>query len=471
VVAAQVGKDLTISELHQLAAELTDYLHKRGYLVATVYIPAQTVDGGEVEIVVVPGKYGEIILENQAKIADRRLAKMTAALQSSDFVNEITLERALLLIKDLPGIDVQSTLSPGEKFGTTDLTIRVDNTERLVASLNADNWGNRFTGVLHAGYNLSWPNLAHYGDYLQFSGQTAGRGQNNISFGYSLPIGYQGARLAFNSSWTGYGLGEEFAALNADGHATVTGLTLSYPFKRRYETTLYGLFGYEYKDLYDEIKVTGTVTPRVERIWKAGINGNFHDQWYGANSFALLYSRGDLSIKDATAAALDRLSTQTEGVFNKLSINYQRLQQLTPEWDLEIRLNSQLSDTNLDATEKLYLGGASGVRAFPQGDFACDQGLLFSVELKWLITKLSNSNNLFYLDNFYDYAWGQLNKDWWAGADPDNYRHPAAAGLGVVWARRNFNLRLDYALKLGSEQAVSDTDHSGRLWLQSAFFF
>jgi hemolysin activation/secretion protein len=46
------------------------------------------------------------------------------------------------------------------------------------------------------------------------------------------------------------------------------------------------------------------------------------------------------------------------------------------------------------------------------------------------------------------------------------------AGLGLLWTRSpDFSLRLDYAWKLGDEQALADRDKRGRLWLQGVRFF
>jgi hemolysin activation/secretion protein len=470
VAAGQAGKDLTLNDLNQLAGQITHYLRGRGYMVATAYIPAQTISDGQVEITIVPGKYGAIRIDNQARIADERLKKMTARLKEGDIVTKADLERVLLLINDLPGVDVKATLASGQNAGTTELTLNVIDTDKYSGSVYADNWGNRFTGAVRGGFGANVANLSHIGDAMQIGGQhTDADGLDGFNLGYNLPLGYRGVRAAFDYSRIDYTLGKDFAALNAGGDTTVAGLTLSYPFRRSRAGNLYGTIGFDYKDLYDEM--IGSETPKTDRVWKLGINGNYSDRWRGVNQYALTWSRGDLSIADAGAALTDSNSSKTAGGFNKLSFNYRHGRQFNLKYSLGVQLSGQLSDSNLDSSEKLYLGGADGVRAYPQGEAASDQGLLLAVELKRLLPKWSDAQNNFYLAGFGDYAYGQINKELWKTATGANYRNLADIGLGLGWLRHNFNLRLDYAVKLGGEDAQSGNDRSGRIWLQCVRYF
>jgi hemolysin activation/secretion protein len=460
VAAGQVGKDLSLNDLNRLVARINHYLRERGFLVATAYIPAQTISDGQVEIAIVPGKYGAININNQARIADERLRKMATGLKEGDIVTKAELERVLLLINDLPGVAVKATMAPGRDPGTTELTLNVTDTDKYTGSVYADNWGNRFTGAVRGGFGTNVANLTQHGDVLQIGGQTAGEGLMGCNLGYNLPLGYRGTRLTLDYSRIDYTLGEDFEDLDASGDTTVAGTAVSYPFRRSRAGNLYGTIGYDYKVLNDQL--SDSVTPKTVRVWKLGINGNFTDRRRGVNQYAITWSHGDLSIDDANAAATD-FNSKTAGGFNKLSLNYRRQQQLNPKYSLNIQFSGQLSDGNLDSSEKLYLGGADGVRAYPQGEAASDQGGLLTVELKRSIPKWSNGQNPIYLAAFSDLGFGQI--------ATDNHRTLSDVGLGLGWMRRNFNLRLDYAAKLGGGDAESGPDRSGRIWLQCVKYF
>jgi hemolysin activation/secretion protein len=60
VVRDAEGKNLSLSQLYDLAALITDYYHRHGYPLARAIIPAQTIQEGEVEIEVIEAHFGTI---------------------------------------------------------------------------------------------------------------------------------------------------------------------------------------------------------------------------------------------------------------------------------------------------------------------------------------------------------------------------------------------------------------------------
>jgi POTRA domain, ShlB-type len=60
VVRDAEGKNLSLSQLYDLAALITDYYHRHGYPLARAIIPAQTIQKGEVEIEVIEAHFGTI---------------------------------------------------------------------------------------------------------------------------------------------------------------------------------------------------------------------------------------------------------------------------------------------------------------------------------------------------------------------------------------------------------------------------
>lgn len=74
-------------------------------------------------------------------------------------------------------------------------------------------------------------------------------------------------------------------------------------------------------------------------------------------------------------------------------------------------------------------------------------------------------NPNFQLAAFIDTGSVTINKNPWDNST--NTRALSGAGIGVIWKwDKDSFLRLDYAWKLSSDPAVSDTDRNGRLWLQ-----
>ena len=464
IISGEAGKEFTLRELNRLTDKLTQYLRQQGYPVAFAYIPAQDIQDGIVDIAIVPGKYGKIEVTGQAGIAPERLKAMLSAAQPGKIINSRELERALLLVNDLSGIAVQAALSPGETAGTADLTLKVTKTAGTSGVVYADNWGNRYSGQIRSGVQVSLNNPGKVGDQLNVGGLlTENNRMKDYNLSYSAPLGSSGAKITLGHSRVHYTLGEEFAALDASGEAVTDSLSLAYPLVRSRTFNLTGTLGYDHKKLTDDTN-SATGSQRTSNQIHAALSGSFSDNWLGGgdNSFSLTQYGGNLSSNDQSA--------NTASHFNKTVFTFARQQYVAQNLNFNFNFIGQCADGNLDSSEKLYLGGADGVRAFPQGEAAGDQGYRLTGEFRWRLPGLSKQPNTVYLTSFYDY--GSVIMDKHPAAAGDNRRSLMDAGLGLLWTKNNdFSLRLDYAWKIGQERALSDQDKSGRFWLQGVKYF
>jgi len=113
----------------------------------------------------------------------------------------------------------------------------------------------------------------------------------------------------------------------------------------------------------------------------------------------------------------------------------------------------------------------NGVRAYPQGEAAADQGYLLTLEARLLLPRFStNMPGQMHLIGFVDHGGVTINKQPWAPGN--NQRTLSAAGVGLTWSDPgNFLVRMYYARKLGHETALSAPDKSGRFWIQAVKYF
>jgi len=129
---------------------------------------------------------------------------------------------------------------------------------------------------------------------------------------------------------------------------------------------------------------------------------------------------------------------------------------------------AQIASKNLDSSEKLYLGGASGVRAYPSGEGGGSEGQLVNLELRW---KLAQGVTV---SAFYDYGQVVVNRDnSFANALVANafslkgrglavlWNGAAGQGLGLVWSQRDGSNPNPSAT--GSDQ--DGTQVRDRLWM------
>jgi hemolysin activation/secretion protein len=464
-----VGKELTFSELALLVQKVTQYYREHGYPLARAFIPPQNIVNGKIQINVSEGELGQIEVSNPSGVAGSVIRDHLQPLQPGQPVSGPALERSVLLLNDLPGMEVRTTLKPGASSGTSDLDVQVQQKTGVHGSIGVDNFGSRYTGSNRLDLAANWNNPFGRGDVLSLRAVTSGAGMRYGRAGWELPLGGQGLKLGAALAAVDYRLGQDFASLNASGRATIASTWLSYPFVRSQATNLYGRLGYTGKRLHDAVQGAALLSDKRTQVVQLGLSGDHTDRVLGGGltGLALNVWAGQLGL-DSQAVALDQSASgyKTQGNFYKLTFELNRLQRLTDQWTFYGALFGQLASKNLDASEKFALGGATGVRAYPLGEAAGDDALLANFELRWTMPGQSGLQ----LFGFVDVGEARLNHAPLAG-DQNNFQHLAAQGIGLRWIRQDdFAIQAYLAWRSG-HKASSDTDVSPRAWLQGIKYF
>jgi hemolysin activation/secretion protein len=467
----QPGAELDLGGLRALAARISEFYGRHGYFVAQAYLPAQNIAEGAVTIAVIEGHYGKIGLDNQTNVSNGLARSVLAGLDPGDLVYNPPLERRLLLLSDLPGVKVRSTLSPGDEVGTSDLLVGLTPGRRVTGSLEADNGGNRYTGVYRGGGAINFNEPFGIGDVASLRGLTTGSGLNYLRGAYQARV--QNATIGVSYAYLNYELGKEFKPLDAHGTTRIASLYGSYPLIRSYDTNLYALGDVSNKRFTDEVDSIPATAKRESNVVTLGLAGDHHDQIGGGgwNTYSVAWGLGDLDIKTPVVRAIDATTARTNGSFQKVNLEAARLQALAGPFTLYGHAEAQFASKNLDSSEKMELGGMYGVRAYPEGEAYGDEGYLLSAEARMRLAALSErmGGNV-QAFGFVDHGHIKINKDpWFAG---DNSRTLSAAGLGLSWAdAHGLMIKAAYAFKLGDERAISAPDKSGRLWVQVSKYF
>lgn len=199
VVARFTSHPITFNDLLFAAAEIGDFYRKQGR-VARVYVPEQEISNGIVTLQIIEGRFGEWKLDgNKPDHLDlyRVSGYIDKAHKGGEILNTKRLDRALLLMDDLPGVSVVGNLASGKENGETDLVLQMGNESLVDTQLSLDNYGSRSTGEerLNGEYYIKSP--FNRGDqlhgYLSHS-----RGNDYIFYNYSTPMGYDGWRIGAN---------------------------------------------------------------------------------------------------------------------------------------------------------------------------------------------------------------------------------------------------------------------------------
>jgi hemolysin activation/secretion protein len=392
-------------------------------------------------------------------------------LNSGDPIVAEPLENRLLLLSDLPGVTVRSTLVPGAAAQTSDLLVDVTPGKRISGSIDADNAGNRYTGEYRLGATVNLNEPTGHGDVASLRVLTAGSGFNYARLSYQAQFGKATAGVAYSA--LRYELGEEFAALQAHGTAEVASIYGSYPLMRSRRTNLYAHLGFDAKTFQDKEDITPSVTDKKAHVLTAGLYGDHIDYLGGggASNYGLALSAGQLDIETPSVRATDAATAQSNGSYRKLAFNAARLQSVTQSVSLYASVNGQVASKNLDVSEKMELGGMYAVRAYPEGEAYADEGFVLNLEARWQLPRMTDQQSgQLQLIGFVDTGSVTINRDPWT-AGP-NHRTLSGAGVGLHWSSaNNFFVRAYYARKLGSETAISAPDKSGRFWIQAVKYF
>ena len=463
--------ELTLTDLRGMASRIANYYRRNGYFVAQAYLPAQDIKDGAVRIAVIEGRYGKVMLNNQSNLSDGLANNYLGGLNEGDLIETVPLENRLLRLSDLPGVNVKSTLIPGASVGTSDLIVDLTPGKTVSGEVDFDNAGNRYTGEYRLGATVNLNNLAGQGDVASLRAMTAGSGLSYIRASYQMQFGKATAGVAYSA--LDYKLGKEFESLDAHGRAEIASIFGSYPLIRSRNNNLNVGLVYEDKTFKDEIGLTSSVTDKQAQVLSGSLYGNHRDRFGGGGvtGYSLTLSTGNIDIQTPAARNNDAATAKTNGHFDKLGFKAYRLQRITDSVSLHAAINGQFASKNLDSSEKMELGGMYAVRAYPEGEAYADEGYVVSLEARYLLPKFSEAlPGQMHLIGFVDSGSVKTHKDPWAAGD--NRRTLSGAGVGVTWSEaNNFMARAYYAFKLGSEEAISAPDKSGRFWFQLVKFF
>ncbi|MFY9260449.1 MAG: ShlB/FhaC/HecB family hemolysin secretion/activation protein [Gallionella sp.] len=465
LVADLVG-ERSLAELDAGAARITAWYRQRGYAVARAYLPAQEIKDGVVVVNVLEGVLGQARVVNQSRLSDDRANAYLGMLSAGDAVQEKSVNRALLLLNDVSGVGgARATLQPGASVGTSDLIVQLDPSAPYSGSVELDNYGNRYTGENRLGGELTLNSPLQLGDQLSLRALTSNQDMQYVRVAYQLPVGGNGLKLGVGYSDTRYYLGKEFAILQAHGTASNTSLFATYPIIRSPATNLHATLTWERKALVDQIDVLIDRTDRQVQLFNLGMVGKQQDA-RGISLLDLALVSGNLSM-DAATLATDALTAGSNGAFTRLRYSLIRVQKLTEKVGASLLFSGQQSNMNLNSSEKFALGGANGVRAYPQGEGAGDQGWMANMEVRRYF-----NNNTVQGIAFYDMGAVQLNRNPFNTAA--NNRNIAGVGFGLNAETGALKFKTYVAWRTQGGQALTESaaaSRNPRIWLQMSGAF
>lgn len=133
------GKRVSLSALHAIAERIEARYSADDYFLTRVFIPPQRIRDGVVQIKVIEGKIGAVFLEGGTPGVRSQIEAQLAHLTQERPIRLQTLERAILMAGDVPGVTATGLLRPGAAQGESDLVLTVSDLpdSKLVGQSNA----------------------------------------------------------------------------------------------------------------------------------------------------------------------------------------------------------------------------------------------------------------------------------------------------------------------------------------------
>jgi hemolysin activation/secretion protein len=458
------GKSLTVTELNEVAARITDYYRSHGFYMAQAIIQNQAIQDGNVVIEIIEARYGKIDLKNNSTVDDDMLLETLSNIKSGQAIELNVLDRSLLLLSDIPGVVPNTSWKTGAAAGTSDLLVETDPSRFVTSYVSLDNYGSRYNGKTRLGGTVNFINPLHQGDLLSLYGLSAGSGMNYGYISYESILNGEGTRMGGSYSALKYILGDIYASFNEYGSARVTNFWIKHPMVRSQDVNFYGLLRYDHKQLSDHTDSINSKWDRHLDNLTIFLSGDSRGVFLtgGTTTWNIGLTLGDVVFDDAAAQQTDLTSLVTQGGFLKFNWSLARLQSLNPNNSLYFALSGQWSNVNLDASEKIFAGGPYTVRAYDIDVLSGDTGYLGIAEFRHELGQIWKGQ--WQALGFIDTQHVTINKNTWTAGSTATL---SGAGVGLFWSGPNEWISKAYVAKpIGSiPQLVSNTA-SARSWVE-----
>lgn len=403
--ADKLNSKISLDELNGIAADITNLYRNKGYILTRAIVPPQRAESGVFTLKIIEGFVNEVRLAGDVgKGNDELLQQYASNIKNAKPLNAAALERYLLLMEDLPGVDARAVLAPAANVqGATDVVVTI--TRRPVEfNASLDNRGNRYLGSVQANANLFLNNLVGRDDVTQLRVSNSILNRSELLFGevrHTENVGSEGTTVMLSASKTKTQPGDSLKALDIKGDSGVIGLNVTHPIIRSRRTNWFVSGDFTLRDV--EVDVLGTSLYKDKtRVLNLGTSYDFVDGVSAINKAELNVAKG---FNWGTGKGLNNRSRSNgETSFVKTAAKVTRIQPLFGAFSLYTSANGQYSHDPLLASEEFSVGGAEFGSAYDSAEISGDSGVAARAELQFNQSTPESIFSQYQLYGFYDFG-------------------------------------------------------------------
>lgn len=434
-----VGKCNTLTDLTNLARQLTGLYIDKGYVTSQVYIKPQNISDGEVTLYALEGRIKKITPEES-------YIHHAFRGEEENFLNIRELENALETINRLPSNRATMNLLPSEQVGYTDISIENNPSNRLNGVIGINNFGIKKTGDKQGSLSLNYDNPLDINDQISINlNSTDKHFQNENSTGdsyeYSVPYKNLLATIGYRQSSYRQLIHGGINEYESNGHTKTYTFSLQYQlFHDQFNRISMGSSVSQYKTenyLSDSLIETASYD-----LSKAMLSMDYSYQNRGLYAYlALGYTKGTDWFNAYNPTDLNEK-------YSLYTVDFLLMQQLS-ELQYTFTGHYQHSSDQLFSVNQISIGGHYSVRGYQKEGLKGNTGfyarneLSYESPLKWFDIVIPSY--------FIALDYGKIHKE-----DDVVGGKLSGGALGVKLKKDSFNLMLYYArpfLKRDVEEA------------------
>jgi hemolysin activation/secretion protein len=446
VLAPYQGRTVSLKDLFDVVDQINGLYEAKGIRTARAILPAQELKAGVVRIRLVEARLGTVEIAGTHHL-DPQFVRDRLQQRPGDLMSVERLESDLIRYNALYESQLRAGVVAGGDFGTTDVTIDVQEPKRFQLTTFADNAGRDSVGKGRVGAIMRSANLLQRNDSMQLL-VTETAGSKSYGWSVSTPITRNDLRLdAAYSSGSIRLVNGPFVPLDITGTSKDLTLGLTQPFAIDLNRQ-WGAYA-RWSDRDSESRFGGFTQQDLNlHVVTLGLSA---DGRYGDRAWNMDHSLN--------------LGTRTFGADARFSYyrgSFSRIDRLGPGLNVLTRGGLQYSFSRvLPSGEQFQVGGLNTVRGYSEGLLTGRSGYFASIELRAALNPPSADSpagagpivqGLVFLDHGGAFPYRPGEK-----STKDDYLSSAGVGL-IMDFDRNVSARLTLAVPLGTHPADPDSD-------------
>jgi hemolysin activation/secretion protein len=388
-----IGQEVTLAQVFELAGKLTARYRGDGYILSRVVVPEQEIEGGAVRLEAVEGyvskvSYDPAILKGRESLVSEAAARIEAERPLS----ASSLDRELLLIRRLAGLELRSVIRPSpDEPRSSEILLEIGH-DFVEGQAGLDNRATRFYGRLESSIALagnSWLGL-YERSQVQALTSLDGGSLKILSIEETVPLTSRGLDLSLFGSYVDSNPGgpKDLEEADISGESLSFEVGLNYPVILQRSMVLESQLSLDLqnsktKGIENVGEQSSTLANDRLRVLRAGLALEYTDPFLARNTASLQVNQGldILNARDTGSPNASRTGGQSD--FTSVKLDLSREQQIGHGWSIHALASGQYAFDPLLASETFDYGGEDIGHGYDSAELVGDHGLAGRIELRW----------------------------------------------------------------------------------------